>query len=58
MFFNNKNFKKNKGFDENIFLYWEETDYSKRAKKNGYKAYQLNLVKVKHEKGKAVTTKT
>ena len=54
MFFNKKIFNKNKGFDDNIFLYWEETDYNKRASKNGYKAYQLNLVKVKHEKGKAV----
>ena len=57
MFFNKKIFNKNKGFDENIFLYWEETDYSKRASKNGYKPYQLNIVKVKHEKGKAVKTK-
>ncbi len=56
MFFNKKTFNKNKGFDKNIFLYWEETDYSKRASKNGYKAYQLNIVKVKHEKGKAVKT--
>ena len=56
MFFNKKIFNKNKGFDKNIFLYWEETDYSKRASKNGYKAYQLNIVKVKHEKGKAVKT--
>ena len=36
------------------FLYWEETDYTKRAKKFKLNAYQLNLVKVKHEKGKAV----
>ncbi len=56
MFFNKKIFNKNKGFDKNIFLYWEETDYSKRASKNGYNAYQLNIVKVKHEKGKAVKT--
>ena len=56
MFFNKKIFNKNKGFDKNIFLYWEETDYSKRASKNGYKAYQLNIVKVRHEKGKAVKT--
>ncbi len=56
MFFNKKVFFKNSGFDKNIFLYWEETDYTKRAKKLGYKAYQLNLVKVKHEKGKAVKT--
>ena len=43
----------NKGFDEKIFLYWEETDYTKRAIRLGYNAYQLNIVKVKHEKGKA-----
>ena len=57
MFFNKKIFNKIKGFDKNIFLYWEETDYTKRAKKNGYIAYQLNLVKVFHAKGKAVETK-
>ena len=56
IFFNKKIFLKNKKFDENIFLYWEETDYTKRAKNNGYYAYQLNKVKVKHEKGKAVGT--
>ena len=56
IFFNKKIFLKNKKFDENIFLYWEETDYTKRAKNNGYDAYQLNKVKVKHEKGKAVGT--
>ena len=54
IFFNKKIYQKNRGFDEKIFLYWEETDYTKRAAKNGYNAYQLNLVKVKHEKGKAV----
>ena len=27
-----------------------------KSEKKGYKAYQLNLVKVKHEKGKAVKT--
>ena len=56
MFFNKKIFNKNNGFDKNIFLYWEETDYNKRARKKGYRAYQLNIVKVKHEKGKAVET--
>ena len=57
IFFNKKIFVKNKGFDPNIFLYWEETDYTKRALKNGYYAYQLNRVKVIHEKGKAVDVK-
>ncbi len=57
IFFNKKNFIKNDKFDSNIFLYWEETDYTKRALKNGYSAYQLNKVKVIHEKGKAVQVK-
>lgn len=57
IFFNKKVFIKNRGFDSNIFLYWEETDYTKRALKNGYSAYQLNKVKVIHEKGKAVRVK-
>ena len=54
IFFKKKIFNKNKGFDPNIFLYWEETDYTKRALISGYSAYQLNRVKVYHEKGKAV----
>tara|TARA_B100001564_G_scaffold280354_1_gene242699 strand:+ start:284 stop:1159 length:876 start_codon:yes stop_codon:yes gene_type:complete len=58
IFFNKKNFIKNKGFDPNIFLYWEETDYTKRALKKGYFAYQLNKVKVYHQKGKAVDVKS
>tara|TARA_B100001093_G_scaffold516916_1_gene596939 strand:+ start:964 stop:1851 length:888 start_codon:yes stop_codon:yes gene_type:complete len=57
MFFNKINFNKVKGFDKNIFLYWEETDYTKKSTKKNYYAYQLNKVKVKHEKGKSVLTK-
>ena len=56
MFFNKKVFTKLKGFDKNIFLYWEETDYTKRAKKKNLYPFQLNRIKVKHEKGKAVKT--
>tara|TARA_B100000575_G_C22738889_1_gene442156 strand:+ start:66 stop:602 length:537 start_codon:yes stop_codon:yes gene_type:complete len=33
MFFNKKNFDHLNGFDENFFLYFEETDYCRRAKK-------------------------
>ena len=55
-FFNKKIFFINDCFDKNIFLYWEETDYTKRASKKGFFAYQLNKVKVRHDKGKAVET--
>ena len=56
IFFNKKIFFINDCFDKNIFLYWEETDYTKRASKKGFFAYQLNKVKVRHDKGKAVET--
>lgn len=36
------------GFDENIFLYFEDTDIQKRIKSLGYKNYCLPMVKVKH----------
>tara|TARA_B110000027_G_scaffold122865_1_gene138208 strand:+ start:368 stop:1219 length:852 start_codon:yes stop_codon:yes gene_type:complete len=39
------------GFDENIFLYFEETDYCMRAKKMGYKMYQINKMFVDHTRG-------
>tara|TARA_B100000795_G_scaffold103138_1_gene76033 strand:+ start:187 stop:1038 length:852 start_codon:yes stop_codon:yes gene_type:complete len=39
------------GFDENIFLYFEETDYCMRAKKMGYKMYQINKMSVDHTRG-------
>jgi N-acetylglucosaminyl-diphospho-decaprenol L-rhamnosyltransferase len=39
------------GFDENIFLYFEETDYCIRAKKRGYKMYQINSIFVEHTRG-------
>jgi len=54
MFFYKKNFLLLKGFDEKIFLYWEETDFTKRAWKKNMPIYQLNKVTVKHDKGKAV----
>jgi len=39
------------GFDENIFLYFEETDYCIRARKMGYKMYQINSIFVEHTRG-------
>ena len=49
MFINKKIFKTIGGFDKNFFLYFEETDYCKRALAKGFKSYQINKVKVKTE---------
>ena len=47
MFIKKKNFELIGKFDENFFLYFEETDYCYRAKKKGYNSYQINQLKVK-----------
>jgi len=54
MFFNKKNFDLIGGFDEKIFLYFEENDLCKRSYKY-YKNYQINNVKVLHEAGNSVS---
>ena len=54
MFFNTKKFDFIGGFDQNIFLYFEETDYCKRGSNVSLKAYQLNNVKITHQVGTAV----
>ena len=57
MFFKKSIFDECEGFDENFFLYFEETDFCKRAKKKGYKSYQVNVIKVKHNVGSSVSYK-
>ena len=47
MFINKENFMIIGKFDENFFLYFEETEFCYRAKKKKYIAYQINKVKVK-----------
>ena len=47
MFINKRKFNEIGGFDKNFFLYFEETDFCKRAQNKGYKAYQINSIKVK-----------
>ena len=56
MFFNKKNFDDIGGFDENIFLYFEDNDICKRLSKLN-KNYQLNSVKVHHKAGTSVISK-
>ena len=53
MFINKECYNKIGGFDENFFLYFEETDYCYRGKKLGYKSYQVNKSKVQ-SRGRSV----
>ena len=53
MFFKKEIFDKLGGFDENFFLYFEETDFCLRAHKT-YKNYQINTIEVKHNVGSSV----
>ena len=55
MFFSKKNFDLIGGFDENIFLYFDENDFCKRSIKF-FKNYQLNKIKVYHDAGNSVVT--
>ena len=53
MFMNKESFLEIGKFDENFFLYFEETEYCYRAKKKGYHSYQINDSKVR-TKGRSV----
>jgi len=57
MFINKECFNKIGGFDENYFLYFEETDYCYRGRKLGYKSYQINKSKVRSQ-GRSVDLST
>lgn len=54
MFFNSQKFEMLKGFDENIFLYFEEDDLCKRANKEKIYSYVVNSIKIKHNIGTSV----
>ena len=56
MFFNKNNFDNLNGFDENIFLYFEENDFCLRSFKIN-KNYQINNVLVEHDVGTSVEVK-
>jgi len=53
MFFNKKNYELVGGFDNNIFLYFEENDYCKRSI-HFFKNYQINNIEIFHEGGNSV----
>jgi len=53
MFFKKEIFDKLGGFDENFFLYFEESDFCLRAHKIN-KNYQINTIEVKHNVGSSV----
>ena len=54
MFFNTKVFDIIGRFDQNIFLYFEETDYCKRGRKINLNSFQLNKIRIRHDVGTAV----
>jgi N-acetylglucosaminyl-diphospho-decaprenol L-rhamnosyltransferase len=47
MFINKRKFKEIGGFDNNFFLYYEESDYCRRGNFKNFKCYQINSIKVK-----------
>ena len=57
LFMNMKNIRKVGFFDENFFLYFEETDFCLRAYKKNLDIYVLENIEVKHEGGWSVDIK-
>ena len=54
MLINKKSFNLLNGFDENIFLFFEENDLCKRGLKKGLNVYQINEISVVHASGTSV----
>ncbi len=50
-------FEKIEGFDENFFLYWEDTDVCKRVKNAGYRVVYYPKAKVTHLVGESSSTR-
>ena len=50
MLFDTQTFKKIKGFDENIFLYYEDNDYFKKCNRLGQKLYLITSSYYNHSK--------
>ena len=56
MFFRKKLFDELGGFDENFFLYFEESDFCLKASKVS-QSYQINNIQIKHNIGSSVKVK-
>ena len=56
MFFKKKLFDELGGFDENFFLYFEESDFCLKASKVS-QSYQINNIQIKHNIGSSVKVK-
>ena len=54
LFFNMKNVKKVGLYDQNIFLYYDETDFCLRAYRKGHKIYIIPKLQVYHKGGSSV----
>ena len=46
-------FEKTGGFDENLFLFFEESDLAQKIKKMGFKNYIVPEAKIKHFGGQS-----
>ena len=58
MLFNIKKFRKTKIFDENYFLYFEETDLFFRFKKNGLKVFFIKDLVISHQRASSIENET
>lgn len=54
---NRQVFLKNKGFDPDFFLYFEETELTHRIRKGGYAVYSIPKARIIHLEGASETTK-
>ena len=57
MFFNVKKLKKLGNFDENFFLYFEESDLMLRCKRKKEKIYFIKNLKIKHKRASSISKK-
>lgn len=57
MFFHRLVFERTKGFDENFFMYYEESDWQKKSQKKGIYSYCINGPRIIHLVGGSLNSK-